>query len=700
MDKRPNYVSMTISPSADGIGPSDKMIEALSRWLKRPSSAIRDTLETRKIRIAKVELTTDLEKIIAALQKNGLHVVVGAYKDGSTARTRFETTLGTTGRLFTPMSGGDTQTDWKKGEVIEGLYEVLGSATGGMGKVYFVFHRLWKMMLAIKTPLAMYVTNEARLRRFMREAELWVNLGLHPNIATCYYTRVIEGLPRLFIEYVDGGTLEEWHEKKRLQDLRTVADLMLQFSHGMMYAEAKGIIHRDIKPANCLIGRNKMLKVTDFGLVKRVVDPLSGSMDDATLTDRTGSSAHDDGLTLFEGGVVGSPWYMAPERFKEHASEDIRSDVYSFGVMLYEIVLGEMPFSFPKGFSLPSLVRSHFRVKPVDPLSLNRDLPRSLVHIIMTCLEKKPENRFQSFAEVCESFELLIRGLPPGKEPRTRPNLVALKADSLNNQAVSLLDLGREHEAMVLLEEAYSANTEHLEAVYHLHTRRWQAGEISDRQVLDRMESLRIEVRETADFAHLSGLVALQRGDPTRAVPLLEKAARGSSYYEDRWRAHGHDPRTFVKSLGLSPIGECASFAGHIKNVRSIGFAPGSKRAFSVGADRSIRIWDVQSGRCLKNLRTFAFVPVAGAFSPDGTLSATAYRGCVQDPGSVGPQSGSASVQVTRNGRVWRMLFPGLQVRCRVWIGGSHSGAGNRVRESRCRVSGRSQENIRVGISP
>ncbi len=552
-------------------------------------------------------------------------MVVGAYEDSSTARTRFETTLGTTGKLFTPKSGGQTHTDWKKGEVIEGLYEVLGSAAGGMGKVYFVFHRLWRMMLAIKTPLAMYVTNEARLRRFLREAELWVNLGLHPNIATCYYARVIEGLPRLFIEYVDGGTLEEWHEKKRLQDLRTVADLMLQFSHGMMYAEAKGIIHRDIKPANCLIGRNKMLKVTDFGLVKRVVDPSSGSLADDTLTEKTDASLSDDGLTLFEGGVVGSPWYMAPERFKENASEDIRSDVYSFGVMLYEIVLGEMPFSFPKGFSLPSLVRSHLRVKPVDPISLNHDLPRSLVHIIMTCLEKKPENRFQSFAEVCEAIESLIRDLRPGKEPRPRPNLVGLKADSLNNQAVSLLDLGREHEAMILLEEAYSANTEHLEAVYNLHTRRWQAGEISDRQMLDRMGSLKIEVRETADFAHLMGLVALQRGDPTRAVSLLEKARDGSPYYEDRWKAHGNDPRTFVKSLGLSPIGELASFAGHIKNVRAIAFAPGSKRAFSVGEDRSIRIWDVQSGRCLKNLRTFAFVPVAGAFSPDGTLAATAY---------------------------------------------------------------------------
>ena len=625
MDKRPQYVSMTIAPSPDGPEPSDRMIEALSRVLKKPSETIRDTLGTRKIKIAKVQLSGDLEKIVTALRKNGLDVVVAAYEDTSVQPAQREASLGSTGRLFTATSGGQAQNDWKKGEVIEGLYEVLGSAAGGMGRVYFVFHRLWKMMLAIKTPLEMNVTNDARLRRFLREAELWVNLGLHPNIATCYYARVIGGLPRLFIEYVDGGTLEDWYEKKRLTDLRTIADLMLQFTHGMMYAESKGIIHRDVKPANCLIGRNRVLKVTDFGLVKRVVDPHATDGTDEPVSDPSSLPVVDDGLTLYEGGVVGSPWYMAPERFKEHSTEDIRSDVYSFGVMLYEITLGEMPFRFPKGFSLPSLVKSHLRVKPVDPLSINADLPRSLIDIIMTCLEKKPENRFQSFADVCGALEGLCRDIHPGTAPRSRPNLVGLKADSLNNQAVSLLDLGRESEAMGLLEEAYSANPEHLEAVYNLYTRRWQSGEISDRQVLNRMTSLKIEVRETADFAHLMGLIALQRGDPLRAVQLLEQAAKDSSYYHDRWAAHGSDPRSFIKSFKLYPIGELASFAGHIKHVRSVAFAPDGRRAFSVGADRSIRIWDVQSGRCLKNLRTFNFVPVAGALSPDGRLAATAY---------------------------------------------------------------------------
>ena len=396
--------------------------------------------------------------------------------------------------------------------------------------------------------------SEAHLLRFLREAELWVDLGLHPNIATCYYARVIGGLPRLFIEYVDGGTLDDWNEKKRLKDLRTVVDLMLQFCHGMMHAEEQGMIHRDIKPQNCLMGRDKTLKITDFGLVKRVEEPSRKPRPADAVSEVTTGRYSDTSVSLFEDGVVGSPWYMAPERFKEKGRDDIRSDIYSFGVMLYEIALGTMPFQFPKGFSLPALVRSHLRVPPTDPLSIRPDLPRALADIIMTCLKKKPENRYSSFVDLRGALETLSREVFPGREPRRPPNIVALKADSLNNQAVSLLDLGREEEARGLLEDAHSVGPDHLQAIYNLHTLRWARVETSDREVISRMESLKIEVRETAEYSHLLGLIALQRGDPVRAVSLLTKACQQGSLYQERWKDCGGEPRNFVGSLGLVPI--------------------------------------------------------------------------------------------------------------------------------------------------
>ncbi|HMK33625.1 MAG TPA: serine/threonine-protein kinase [Desulfomonilaceae bacterium] len=634
-----SYCSITITSAVEADQLPEKVVSLLAKWLKNPPERIKVALEVGKIRLSKVLMSGDVEKLIAYLEKNGLHIKVipmethreaehTTQPDATSPSLRFPKTLGqhTGSGLSLPSISGTEEIDWQKGDVIEGLYEVRGSAAGGMGKVYFIFHRLWKMMLAIKTPLRTAVRNEARLLRFLREAELWVNLGLHPNIATCYYARVIGGLPRLFIEYVDGGTLDRWQDKGLLKDLKTAADFMLQFSHGMLYAESQGMMHRDIKPANCLISRDKTLKITDFGLVKRVEDPLSDAREDEIAADSTLTTDRLTmaSITMYEGGVVGSPWYMAPERFKSKMREDIRSDIYSFGVMLYEIILDDMPFALKQGFTLSDLVRSHLKSTPVDPRSIRPELPSTLVRIIMTCLEKKPENRYPSFLDVCNDFEQLMRELRPGKEPRMKPNLVGLKADSLNNQAVSLMDLGREDEARALWEDAHSANTEHLEAVYNLHVLKWTRGEISDREIINRLESLKIEVRETADYRYLMGLVSLQRGDPARGVALLKKACTDGSLYADRWRSWG-DPKAFVGSLGLNPIGESASFAGHIKKVRSVSFSPRPGRVFSAGEDRSIRVWDMDSGRCLKHIRTFNFSPAAGAFSPDGLLAATAY---------------------------------------------------------------------------
>jgi len=616
---------MTVSRELPETAVPEKVLAVLAKALKRPPEEVLHKLDNGPIRLAKVSANDDLKILIAFLKKSGFSVRVVPLEAGvsSSSHAPADTEKTQKSGLVLPSALSPQHSDWQKGDIIEGTYEVLGSAAGGMGKVYFVFHRLWKMNLAIKTPQRSAVQNETRLLRFLREAELWVDLGVHPNIATCFYARVIGGLPRLFIEYVDGGDLEQWNEQKRLSDLRIVMDLMLQFCHGMMYAEEKGMIHRDIKPANCLIARDRTLKITDFGLVKRVDESSAGGAGPDASEDT--SRPTDISVTLFEGGVTGSPWYMAPERFLEKGKDDITSDIYSFGIMLYEILLDARPFTFPKGFSLVALIKNHIRTRPVDPLSIRPDLPASLVELMLTCLEKKPQDRYQSFTEVCEAIEAVNRQLWPGRHPRPRPNVVGLKADSLNNQAVSLLDLGREAEARRLFEDAHSANPDHLEAVYNLHTLRWARGEISDWEVAHRMESLRIEVRETADYCHLLGLISLQRGDAARGVALLERACKSADHYAERWNEYGNGPRGFVSSLGLTPLSEIGSFAGHMKSVRSLAFSPSGQRAASVGEDRSIRIWDIDTGRCLKNLRTFTFVPVAGAFSPDGKLVAIGY---------------------------------------------------------------------------
>ncbi len=623
-ESQTKYYSLTIETGRHRVDLSDPVAEVLGRVIKRSPEFIRRALQTGGIRLAKVLVNKDLEVLVAALRKNGLSVKAQPVEDGRESKHYPVPSDQTVrGGLTLPSSRMQIEPNWRKGEVIEGIYEVLGSVAGGMGRVYFVFHRLWKMNLAIKTPQRAALKSETNVLRFLREAELWVDIGLHPNIATCYYVRVLQGIPRLFIEYVDGGDLHLWKDQNRLTDLSTVVDLMVQFTHGMMYAEEKGMIHRDIKPANCLISRDKVLKITDFGLVKRVDDPANEPASEEPPSEATRRT--DTSVTLYDGGIVGSPWYMAPERLTEKGRDDIRSDIYSFGVMLYELVVGMKPFRFPHGFSIQALLRRHLAAKPVDPLSIRSDLPRKLVDVMLTCLEKLPDDRYPSFADLRVALDDAAGEIRPDRRPRPVPNLVGLKADSLNNQAVSVLDLGRAEEALQLLEDAHSANNEHLETVYNLHALRWIRGAISDQEVVNGLGSLRIEVRGTPDFSHLLGLVSLQRGDPASAVRLLEKSCQEADHYKDRWTNCEDGPRGFVNSLGFQPIGELEPLAGHLKTVRSIAFSPDSKTAFSVGEDRSIRVWDVDSGRCLKNIRTFAFVPVAGAFSPDGRFAATAY---------------------------------------------------------------------------
>ncbi|MFH0824902.1 MAG: protein kinase [Pseudomonadota bacterium] len=634
MSAVPDYVNLEIRSTQVGGPARDKAIRVLARVLKISPDNVAGQLDQGPLMLRRVRVSEELRKLAEILKTAGFGVKAYRHIEPALTQSKVKATerhgpLDKTERksVFSAVSADLSTKDWKKGDVIEGLYEVLGSSAGGMGRVHFVFHRLWKMMLAIKTPKSDAVKSEGDVIRFLREAELWVQLGVHPNIATCYYARVLDGLPRLFMEFVDGGDLDRWLVRNRKGDLKVLVDFMLQFTHGMMHAERRGMIHRDIKPANCLLTRDGTLKITDFGLVKRVDGPDTSIEDEEEeqVDDTTVPAAWntDESVTTLNEGIMGSPWYMAPERFTRECPEDIRSDVYSFGVMLYEVLLGEMPFNLTGNFSIRDLVRCHVRKIPVDPLFIRPDIPRALVDILMTCLEKKPGDRYPSFSDVCRALEDAAESLGHGHKPRKRPSVVGLKADSLNNQAVSFLDLGRENDAVQLLENAHSADPDHLQAVYNLFSFRWRKGEVSDQDVVSAMESLKIEVRDTPDYRHFTGLVHVQRGDVRGGLPLLKKAGEERTHYRDNWAAFGGDPEKFIDSLGFTQISEVSHFAGHVKRISTIAFL--GDAVMSVGEDRSIRTWLLDGGRCLKNVRTFNFVPVTGAFSPDGSLAATGY---------------------------------------------------------------------------
>ncbi len=203
--------------------------------------------------------------------------------------------------------------DWNVGDVILDLYEVLpvddaGRAfhAGGFGKIYKVHHKTWNTDLAVKAPHAHAFPSEAQKQNFISECQAWIELGFHPNIATCYYVRELGGAPRIFAEYVPGGSLKDWIKTNKLYEdgkkvsLECILDIAIQFAWGLHYAHEKGLIHQDVKPHNVMMTNGGEVKVVDFGLARA---KPAGSMqnDDAQQSVLVASSAY-------------TPAYCSPEQ--------------------------------------------------------------------------------------------------------------------------------------------------------------------------------------------------------------------------------------------------------------------------------------------------------------------------------------------------------------------------------------------------
>src|SRR5712691_11069493 len=163
----------------------------------------------------------------------------------------------------------------KVGDVILDLYEVNEVFTsGGMGLVYRVHHKGWNIDLAMKSPRPQYFQTEPHKENFVREAETWVNLGLHPHTVSCYYVRTLGNIPQIFAEYVEGGNVADWIHQRKLyeggleQTLERILDVAIQFAWGLHYSHEQGLVYQDVKPANVMMTSDGAAKVTDFGLAK------------------------------------------------------------------------------------------------------------------------------------------------------------------------------------------------------------------------------------------------------------------------------------------------------------------------------------------------------------------------------------------------------------------------------------------------
>ena len=261
-----------------------------------------------------------------------------------------------------------------------GHYRILEQiGAGGMGVVYRAHDERLERDVALKVlPPGMLADDSAR-KRFRKEALALSRLN-HPNIATVFDFDSEEGIDFLVTELVSGLTLDEKIAAGPLPE-REVIHIGAQMADGLGTAHREGVIHRDLKPANLRLTPEGRLKILDFGLAKRV-DPV----DQGTVTESMAEP----------GGVAGTLAYMAPEQLKGE-KVDTRADLWAAGVVLYEMATGRRPFD---GKTSAALADETLHAPTPSPQALQPKLSSRLSDVILKCLEKDAENRYQSAKEL------------------------------------------------------------------------------------------------------------------------------------------------------------------------------------------------------------------------------------------------------------------------------------------------------------
>jgi len=271
-----------------------------------------------------------------------------------------------------------------------GEYTLLNKiGEGGMGQVFKAIHRRMERFAAIKVLPAKSLDSPDAVKRFYQEVKVAARLN-HPNIVTTYDASEQGGVHYLVMEYVEGRDLAVLVKRDGPMPVRRALDYVIQAARGLEYAHGKGIVHRDIKPANLLLDSEGTIKILDMGL-GRIMEPDDAPVG-ATLAERLTRTCQ----------MLGTVDYMSPEQATDTRSADHRSDIYSLGCTLYRLVTGKPVYSGESAImklmahceaEIPSLADSPVRV------------PDQLDRVFSKMVAKKPDDRYQSMAEVIADLE-------------------------------------------------------------------------------------------------------------------------------------------------------------------------------------------------------------------------------------------------------------------------------------------------------
>jgi eukaryotic-like serine/threonine-protein kinase len=262
---------------------------------------------------------------------------------------------------------------------------------GGMGEVYLAEHKLMKRPCAVKIIRPEKAGDPQALARFEREVRATAKLSHWNSIDIYDYGRTDDGTFYYVMEFLPGHNIGEIVDDYGPFSAGRTVYIMEQVCAALNEAHGIGLVHRDIKPANIFCayrgGVFDVAKLLDFGLAKRTIEAADGT-------------AH---LTI-EGTITGSPLFMSPEQATGGENVDARSDIYSLGAVIYFMLTGRAPFEFDNPVKV---MIAHASQEVVPPREHNAAIPRELEEIVLRCLEKDPDHRFQDVASLQRAFREL-----------------------------------------------------------------------------------------------------------------------------------------------------------------------------------------------------------------------------------------------------------------------------------------------------
>jgi serine/threonine protein kinase/Tfp pilus assembly protein PilF len=281
--------------------------------------------------------------------------------------------------------------DFVPGEFFGERYQIIEEiGRGGMGRVYKAIDKELSRIIVLKMIRPERSSDPGMVERFKKEINLASQIT-HENVCRIYDLGEIDEIKYISMQFIDGENLKDFIQTSKRLSIESTIDITRQICQALIAAHKKGVIHRDLKPKNIMLDKKGTAFVMDFGIAKSI----------------------DSEDTIKPGAIVGTPYYMSPEQAIGEKI-DHRADIYSLGAIMYEMLTGKPPF---KADTIAGLIHKHVNETPKPISQLNPQIPVVLEKIIMKCLEKKPDKRYQGANDIIAALnkaesEVIISAKP------------------------------------------------------------------------------------------------------------------------------------------------------------------------------------------------------------------------------------------------------------------------------------------------